>query len=204
MIEFTEEVAGVWGGVAGDGGEGWRGVVEEFGGEDVEGRGVVDVVPEGEDDGFDVCGFRGGDGFGEDGGGAPGDVGEELGVGAFEADEVVAAVVRGAKDDAVAGLCEFGDGLLEGGGGDGGGVGVDEADAAVAAGEKVFGGGEETFAVAFAALRDQGEVGGEKGVEEGFVADRGVGDDAGGVAGCGDGGDVFGGVRRKQMLMAAD
>src|SRR6202045_4388896 len=106
-------------------------------------------------------------------------------------DEPVAAIVRRAKDDAVAGLCEFGYGLLEGCGGDGRGVGVDEADTAVAAGEKVFGGGGGTFAVAFAALRDQGEVGGEKGVEEAFVADRGVGDDAGGVAGCGDGRDVI-------------
>ena len=187
----------MFGGVAGDGGEGRRSVVEKLGGEDVEGGGVVDVVPERQDDGFEVCGFGGGDGFGEDGGGAPGDVGEELGVRVLEADEVVAAVVRRAEDDAVAGLCEFGDGLLEGCGRDGGGVGVDEADAAVAAGEKVFGGGEETLAEAVAALRDQGEAGGEEGVEEGFVADGSVGDDAGGVAGCCDGGDVVCGVAKE-------
>src|SRR6266487_841625 len=76
LIEFTEEVAGVFGGVAGDGGEGRRGVVEKLGGEDVEGCGVVHVVPEREDDGFEVRGARGSDRFGEDGGGAPGDVGE--------------------------------------------------------------------------------------------------------------------------------
>src|SRR5205823_5710366 len=97
LIDFTEEVACMFGGVAGDGGEGWRGVVEKLGGEDVEGRGVVHVVPEREDDGFLVCGRRSGDGWG---------------------------------------------------------VGVDEADTAVAAGEKVFCGGEETFAEAVAALRD--------------------------------------------------
>src|SRR5258707_7316841 len=48
LIEFTEEVAGVLGGVAGDGCEGGRGVVEKFGGQDVEGRGVVHVVPSGQ------------------------------------------------------------------------------------------------------------------------------------------------------------
>ena len=54
----------MFGGVAGNGGEGWRGVVEEFGGEDVESCGVVYVVPERQEDGFEVCGLRGSDGFG--------------------------------------------------------------------------------------------------------------------------------------------
>jgi len=79
--------------MAWDGGEGRRGVVEEFRGEDIEGRGIVYVVPEGQDDGFDASRFCGVDGFGEDGGGALSDVSEELGMGTLEADEVVAAVV---------------------------------------------------------------------------------------------------------------
>src|SRR5437868_2580326 len=116
---------------------------------------------------------------------------------AFEADEVVAAILRWAENDAVAGLGEFGDGLLECGGGDGWGVGVDETDAAVSAGEKVFCGSEETFAVTIAALRDQREASGEKGVEEGFVADWGVGDDARGVARYCDCGDVICGVAKE-------
>ena len=80
------------------------------------------------------------------------------------------------------------------GGRDGGGVGVDEADAAVATSEKVFGGGEKALAEAFAPLRDEREVCREEVVEEGFVADRRVGDNASGFAGCSDGGYVFGGV----------
>jgi hypothetical protein len=118
-------------------------------------------------------------------------------VGALEADEVVAAVLGWAKDDAVAFSLQLGDGLPVGGGGDGRGVGVDEADATITAGEKVFGGGEETFAEAVAALRDEGEAGWEEMVEEGFVADGSVGDDARGFAGCGDGGDVFCGVAKE-------
>ncbi len=110
---FAEEVAGVFCRMAGDGREGWPCVVEEFGGENFEGCGVVYVVPERKDDRFEMRFVCGGQGFGEDGGGAPGDVGEELGVCVLEADEVVTAVMRGTEDDAVAGTGEFGDGLLK-------------------------------------------------------------------------------------------
>ena len=86
----------MFGGIARDSSEKWRSAVKEFGDEDVEGRGVVNVVPERENDCLKTRGLRGGYGFGEDGGGAPGDVGEGLGMGAFQADKVVAAIVRGA------------------------------------------------------------------------------------------------------------
>ncbi len=103
-------------------------------------------------------------------------------MGALEADEVVASIVRWADDDAVAFFLQLGDGLLVGSSGDGGGVGVDEADAAVTAGEEVFGSSEEAFAEAVAALWNEGKGGGEEIVEEGFVPDGGVGDDACGFA----------------------
>ena len=57
MVELMEEVAGLGSGVAGYFCEGWRSVVEQFGGEDGEGGGVVDVVQEGEFDEFDVSCF---------------------------------------------------------------------------------------------------------------------------------------------------
>ena len=79
-------------------------------------------------------------------------------MGAFQADEVVPAIVRGAEHDTIAGLLQLGDGLLEGGSGHGRRVGVDQANAAVAAGEEVFGGGQEALAKAVAALRNQREV----------------------------------------------
>ena len=71
-------------------------------------------------------------------------------MGVLEADEVVAAVVGGADHEAIAGPGEGADGELEGGARDGGRVGVDEADSAVAAGEKIFGSGEQAFAKALA------------------------------------------------------
>src|ERR1700737_4232492 len=114
-----------------------------------------------------------------------------------EADQIVAAIVRGAKDDAVAGFFQFGDGLIEGCGGEGWGGGIDEADAVVSEGEKIFGGGEKTLAETGAALWDESEVRREEAAEEGFIADRGVGDDAGCVAGGCDGGDVLCGVLDK-------
>ena len=109
-----EEAAGVLGGVAGGGSKGWRLAVEEFALNEVEGSGVVHVVPEGELDELEsglaaaIAGFVG------DGAGGPGDAVEGLGMGLFEADEVVAAVVRGAEDDAVAGTGELLDGVGKG------------------------------------------------------------------------------------------
>ncbi len=113
----------------------------------------------------------------------------------LEADEVVAAVVRGAEDDAVAGSGELGYGLGEGGVGDGGGVGVDERDGGEAAGEDVFGGGEEALAKGVAALGDEAEVIWEETVKGGFIADGGVADKADG--GGGEAGEVFRGVHEE-------
>src|SRR5271154_693804 len=61
-IEFTDKTAGVDRRVAGDGRKEWRCVVEEFCGKDVEGCSIVDVIPEGKNDDFEIrlfCGFGG-------------------------------------------------------------------------------------------------------------------------------------------------
>ena len=49
-LKIEEELAGLGGGMAGVEGEGGGGVFEEFGGEEMEGGGIVDVVPEGKFD----------------------------------------------------------------------------------------------------------------------------------------------------------
>jgi hypothetical protein len=178
-------------------GEGRAEAVEELGLERGESCGVVDVVPARELDELEAGGAGAGAGLLEDGGGAPVDAGEGLGVGVLEADEVIAAVVGGAEDEAVAGAGELVDGLLEGEAGDGGRVGVDEADGGEAEGEDVLGGVEEALAEAVAALGDEGEGGWQEAVEGGLVTDGGVGDESGGAAFLGYGGEVFGGVAQE-------
>src|ERR1700760_2785015 len=114
LVEGMKKSASVPGGIPGYGRERRWIIVQKLRGEEVEGCGVVHVVPERENRYFDAGGLRGGDGFGEDSGGAPGDVEEWFGVGALQTNEVVAAVMRGAENDAIAGFREFGNCLVEG------------------------------------------------------------------------------------------
>ena len=191
------------GGIAGRRCEERRCGVQKLGGEESEGFGVVNVVPERELDEVEAGGAAAVPGFGGDGGGAPGDVGEGFGVGVAEAYEVVAAVVRRAEDYARFARGEGFDGLLVGGGGDSGRVGIDEADGAVTAGKEVVRGVEEALAEGVAALRDEREAGGEEVVEELLIADGGVGDYGGGARAGESGEGVCGVLGVKQMLRPA-
>src|SRR5271170_4318659 len=161
-----------------------RHVTKQFGSKQLKGLAIVHVIPQRQNNDFDVGGLCSCNRLRKNRRGAPCDIGENFGMSTLQSDQIVATVLRWPKDNAIAFLLQLGDRLLKCSSRNGGRIGIDEANASIAARQKVLRSRKKTLTKAIATLWNQSKIIGQKVVEKTFIADRGVTDNAGCTARC--------------------